>query len=91
MPTTQLQIHLTPEMAEFVHSKVAHGDYASENDVILDGLRRLADRDVALENWLQNEVAPAFDALRANPGRAIPAEQVRGNLAGRHREIMSRG
>jgi hypothetical protein len=33
--------------------------------------------DSAAEEWLHTEAAAAFDALRADPSRAIPAEDVR--------------
>lgn len=31
----------------------------------------------AAEEWLHNEAAAAYDALKADPSRAIPAEEVR--------------
>ena len=36
--------------------------------------------DVAAENWLHTEAAAAYDALKAEPSRAIPAEDVRARL-----------
>lgn len=33
--------------------------------------------DEASESWLQTEAAAAYDALKADPTRAIPAEDVR--------------
>ncbi len=33
--------------------------------------------DEAAESWLQTEAAAAYDALRADPSRAIPGEDVR--------------
>jgi len=33
--------------------------------------------DRAAEEWLHTEAASAYDALRADPSRAIPAEDVR--------------
>lgn len=33
--------------------------------------------DVAAEDWLRTEAAGAYDALKADPSRAIPAEDVR--------------
>lgn len=63
------------EMAQMVKDKVASGEYASESDVVRDGLRTLADRDAAIEKWLVEEVVPALDALDADPSRAIPADE----------------
>jgi hypothetical protein len=33
--------------------------------------------DQAVEAWLRTEAAAAYDALKADPSRAIPAEDVR--------------
>ncbi|WP_367949112.1 type II toxin-antitoxin system ParD family antitoxin [Paraburkholderia sp. NMBU_R16] len=77
----QMSITLPKEMAELVRSKVASGEYASESEVICEGLRLLAARDRALESWLRNEVAPAAAALEADPDRALTPEQIREHLA----------
>ncbi|MGH7079590.1 MAG: type II toxin-antitoxin system ParD family antitoxin [Acetobacteraceae bacterium] len=78
--TQQLSITLPNDMAEMVRAKVAAGEYASESEVIRDGLRTLAARDKAVEAWLREQVVPAARALEANPGRARTVEQVRGRL-----------
>ncbi|MBI3150293.1 MAG: type II toxin-antitoxin system ParD family antitoxin [Betaproteobacteria bacterium] len=82
--TQQLSITLPREMAEVVKAKVRAGEYASESEVIRDGLRALLARDRAVEDWLKNEVGPAYDALRADPSRAITIEEVRARLADEH-------
>ena len=79
--TQQMSITLPNEMADAVKAKVRMGEYASESEVIRDGLRALMARDRAAESWLHNQVAPAHDALRADPSRAVTAEQVRARLA----------
>jgi hypothetical protein len=33
--------------------------------------------EAAAEGWLHNEAAAAYDALKADPSRAIPVEDVR--------------
>ncbi len=88
--TQQLSITLPTEMAGLVKSKVACGEYASESEVIRDGLRVLMARDRAMEHWLQNQVGPAFDALKADPSRAISIGQVRARLAGEHKLASSK-
>ena len=82
--TQQLSITLPTEMAGLVKSKVACGDYATESEVIRDGLRALMARDRAVEQWLLNQVAPAVDALKADPSSAVTADQVRSRLATLH-------
>jgi antitoxin ParD1/3/4 len=82
--TQQLSITLPNQMADIVKAKVATGEYATESEVIRDGLRALLARDRALENWLVGQVAPAYDALKAEPSRALSADQVRSRLAAEH-------
>ncbi len=38
----------------------------------------------AVESWLLNQVGPAFDAMQANPDRALSADQLRAKLATLH-------
>ena len=46
-----------------VRAKWTRCDYASESEVIREGLRALAARDRALEAWLRDTVAPAYDRV----------------------------
>ena len=41
-------------------------------------------RDRTVENWLLEQVVPAYDALKADPARAVSVEQVRARLASEH-------
>ena len=79
--TQQFSITLPTEMASLVKSKVASGDYATESEVIRDGLRVLMARDRAMELWLHSQVGPAHDALKADPSRALPIAEVRRRIA----------
>lgn len=88
--TQQMSITLPNEMARIVREKVATGEYASESEVIRDGLRTLMARDRAVEDWLHHLVAPAYDALRANPKRALSARRVRASLAAEHKKTAAR-
>ena len=82
--TQQMSITLPNDMADVVRTKVRSGEYASESEVIRDGLRALMARDRAVESWLNNQVGPAYDALKADPSRAVTADQVRARLAAEH-------
>ena len=82
--TQQLSITLPNEMASAVKAKVQAGEYSSESEVIRDGLRALMARDRAVESWLQHQVGPAHDALKADPARAVTTDQVRARLAAEH-------
>ena len=79
--TQQFSITLPNEMAELVRAKVAAGEYATESEVIREGLRALLAQDRAVESWLKEQVGPAFDALKANPSRAVEIKNVRARLA----------
>ena len=82
--TQQLSITLPNDMADVVKTKVRSGEYASESEVIRDGLRALMTRDRVVENWLLNQVGPAVDALKADPSIAVRLDQVRTRLAAEH-------
>jgi len=82
--TQQFSITLPNEMAAEVRAKVASGEYASESEVIRDGLRALHARDKAVEDWLRNKVVPAYEALKSDPGQGAPIDDVRAALAKRH-------
>ena len=76
MRTTQaLSITLPRTMAEMVKAKVASGEYASDSEVIRDGLRMLSARDAAVEKWLQDEVLSTYDAIQADPSQILSAEE----------------
>jgi putative addiction module CopG family antidote len=83
--TQQFSITLPHDMAEVVRAKVASGEYATESEVIRDGLRALMARDHAVEAWLAKEVVAAYDAVKASPSRAVSAVDVRATLAERHK------
>ncbi len=79
--TLQFSITLPNEMADIVKTKVASGEYASESEVLRDGIRALMARDKAIDSWLLQTVAPAYDALKTDPARALTLDQVRVRLA----------
>jgi len=88
--TQQFSITLPNEMADVVKRKVAAGEYATESEVIRDGLRVLMARDRAVENWLNQQVGPAYDALKADPTRAVSVDQVRAMLAAEHKQFTAK-
>ena len=73
--TRQLSITLPNEMADWVKDKTASGAYASESEVIRDGLRVLQERDEAVERWLRTEVAEAYDEYIADPSSGVPLDE----------------
>lgn len=67
---------LPSEQARFIDSLVESGAYATSSEVIRAGLRALQERDAAIERWLREDVAPVVVAMQADPGRAIPLDEV---------------
>jgi antitoxin ParD1/3/4 len=77
MPSPEKRTFSLPaEQAGYIDSLVASGAYASGNEVVRAGLRALQERDAAVARWLREEVVGAYDAMQADSGRAIPADQV---------------
>jgi len=81
--TQQFSITLPHELADAVKAKVAAGEYATESEVIREGLRALIAKDRAVETWLREQVVPAAMELEADPSKALTPAQVRAHLAQR--------
>ncbi len=79
--TRQLSITLPNDMADALRERVQSGEYASESEVIREGLRALWARERAVEAWLHDEVAEAYDKLAADPSRGVSAGELRRRLA----------
>jgi putative addiction module CopG family antidote len=88
--THPISITLPHDMAAMVKAKVASGEYATESEVIRDGLRTLQARDAALEKWLQEEVAKSYDEFAAAPESGIPASEVLARIRASYRECLAK-
>jgi putative addiction module CopG family antidote len=71
-------------MIEMVKAKVTSGEYATESEVIRDGLRTLLARDAAVEKWLLEEVVKSYDECEADETLGVPAEQVMARIRSRY-------
>lgn len=87
--TSPLSITLPHDMAAMVKAKVASGEYATESEVIRDGLRALQARDAAIESWLRDEVAKSYDEYTADPGTGVPAEEIMARLRSSYRARLA--
>jgi antitoxin ParD1/3/4 len=83
--THPISVTLPHDMAAMVKAKVASGEYATESEVIRDGLRVLQARDAAIEGWLRDEVAKSCDEYAADPSIGIPAGEVMARLRASYR------
>ena len=88
--TQPLSVTLPHDMAAMVKAKVASGEYATESEVIRDGLRTLLARDAAVESWLRDEVAKSYDEFAADPGIGIPADEIMARLRASYRERLAK-
>ncbi|CAG74377.1 conserved hypothetical protein [Pectobacterium atrosepticum SCRI1043] len=85
--TQQMSITLPNEMAAQVKARVSSGEYASESEVIREGLRALIARDNAVENWLQEQVVPAWNALQRSETESLSSNDVRSRLKTEFRKM----
>jgi len=88
--TQSLSITLHHDMAQMVKDKVASGTYASESEVIRDGLRALQARDAVIDRWLREEVVPVFDRVVRGDEKLIDAQDVFSGLESRYRARQSK-
>jgi antitoxin ParD1/3/4 len=77
-------VSLPAAQASYIDGLVEAGAYASASEVVRAGLRALQDRNAAVERWLREEVVPTYDAMQADPGRGLSADQVTAALAADH-------
>ncbi len=82
--TQQFSVTLPHELAAAVRARVSSGEYASESEVIRDGLRALMARERAVEDWLRSDVVSAYENWKADPAFARSADDVRRALAKAH-------
>lgn len=82
---------LPAEQASYIDALVASGTFASASEVVRAGLRALQERDAAVERWLRDEVAEAYDAVQRAPDQVIPAGDVATALRQRHADRLKAG
>jgi antitoxin ParD1/3/4 len=70
------------EMARAVKARVASGAYASESEVIREGLRALGVQEQAVERWLASKGVARFDAYTASPDNTLSAGEAGARLRG---------
>jgi antitoxin ParD1/3/4 len=92
MPSPEKRTFSLPtEQAKYIDKLVASGTYATASEVVRAGLRALQERDAAVERWLREDVLRVYDAMQADPGRAVSTDQVAATLRARHAERLKTG
>ena len=87
MRTTQaLSVTLPHEMARMLKEKVASGEYATESEVIREGLRALQAQEQAVERWLREEVTRSVDEVASSPDGLVPVQDVLARIKGKRRQ-----
>lgn len=81
-------VSLPAEQSRYIDNLVAAGSYASASEVVRAGVRALQERDAAVERWLREDVAPVYDAMITDPGRALPAQDVFASIRARHADRL---
>jgi len=81
MPTPHaVSVSLPADIVQMLKDKISTGQYASESDVIREGLRALhaqnQAQDQVIENWLRDEVTKSINEVAASPDSVIPVEEV---------------
>ena len=79
--TQQFSVTLPHELAAAVRARVSSGEYASESEVIRDGLRALLARERAVEDWLRSDVVGAYENWKADPSLTRSVDEVRQAMA----------
>ncbi len=87
--TKQLSVTLPNEMAALVRAKVASGEYASESEVVREGLKALQARERAVDAWLARDIAPIYDAMKADPTRGRSVADVRTTVAAEYEQAAA--
>lgn len=70
--TRQMSITLPYVLADAVRARVTSGAYASESEVIREGLRALAERERAVERWLRRRTETDEGNEDTSPERRLP-------------------
>lgn len=81
---------LAAEHAAFLDAQVASGAYASGDEVLHAALQALREREADVERWLCDDVGPAYDAMRADPSRALSARSVFDDVRAHHAARVTR-
>jgi Arc/MetJ-type ribon-helix-helix transcriptional regulator len=92
MAQDPIHVTLSDEAAiEFVRGKVSSGEYASEADVVREGIDALKQVAEERERWEREVLLPAYERYKADPSTGVPIEEVQRRVEARRRERLNAG
>jgi antitoxin ParD1/3/4 len=90
MPAAEKRTFSLPaEQSSYIDGLVSSGAFATSSEVIRAGLRALQERDAAVDRWLREDVVPTAERMRADPTRAISADDVFADIRRLHAKKTS--
>ncbi len=75
----QILVTLPPDVLEIVRSRMKAGSFANESEVIADAIVETVLPPINaldLDEWIRTEGVRRYDAMRADPSRALTEKQV---------------
>ena len=72
----KLTIELPEELANYASAKVTAGEYASLDDAVAAGMRKLKDHDDFIDRWVREEVIPSYEKWLADGKPVLTEEEV---------------
>jgi len=84
--TLELKVTVTQKEADYVASKVASGEFKDEGELIRDCLEERAEKDAALERWLQTTVKSTLTRINQGSGRFYSIDEAEQYLEQRRAE-----
>jgi putative addiction module CopG family antidote len=72
-----MTVKLSPEAREFIRSRVESGEYASEDDVLNQGVSALRRAEAEeRDRFIREEVLPSIEEHRLNPSSSITFDEL---------------
>lgn len=77
-----MSVSLPPDLERFVEQQLAGGEYASENEILAEGLRLLRQQKTRRDQ-LRAEIQIGLDELNRGEGEPLDMDRVREKVAQR--------
>lgn len=78
--TQAMTVKFSPEVRDFIRRRVESGEYASESDVVKEGIETLKWEVEQRERWEQEVLVPTYNRMVASPSSAISSEELHASL-----------